>query len=95
MREWSADTLQMDVMDQCRQELRSMISRLGDEAVSGVRDPRAVVAPYVEAMLTVRATVRAEKRYDLSDILRDAFVNIGIEVRDTADGVEWNIRDAT
>jgi cysteinyl-tRNA synthetase len=70
-----------------------MISQLGDAAVSGVRDPRAVVAPYVEAMLTVRATVRAEKRYDLSDVLRDAFVNIGIEVRDTADGVEWNIRD--
>ena len=92
MREWSADTLQSDVMDQCRRELRSMISRLGDAAVSGVRDPRSVVAPYVEAMLTVRAMVRAEKRYDLSDVLRDAFVNIGIEVRDTADGVEWNIR---
>lgn len=93
MHEWSADTLQSDVTDRCRRELRSMISQLGDAAVSGVRDPRAVVAPYVEAMLTVRATVRAEKRYDLSDVLRDAFVNIGIEVRDTADGVEWNIRD--
>ncbi len=92
MRDWSADTLQSDVMDQCRSELRSMISRLGDAAVSGVRDPRGVVAPYVEAMLTVRATVRAEKRYDLSDVLRDAFVNIGIEVRDTATGVEWDLR---
>jgi cysteinyl-tRNA synthetase len=45
----------------------------------------------VEAMLAIRATVRAEKRYDLSDVIRDAFVNIGIEVRDTADGVEWNL----
>jgi cysteinyl-tRNA synthetase len=36
--------------------------------------------------------VRAEKRYDLSDVLRDAFVNIGIEVRDTPDGVEWDLR---
>ena len=93
MHDWSADTLQSDVTDQCRRELRSMVSRLGDAAVGGVRDPRTVVAPYVEAMLTVRATVRAEKRYDLSDVLRDAFVNIGIEVRDTADGVEWSIRD--
>lgn len=92
MRDWSADTLQSDVMDQCRGELRSMISRLGDAAVSGVRDPRGVVAPYVEAMLAVRATVRAEKRYDLSDVLRDAFVNIGIEVRDTPAGVEWDLR---
>ena len=92
MHEWSADTLQGDVMDRAREALRSMISRLGDAAVSGVKNPRDVVAPYVEAMLQVRATVRAEKRYDLSDILRDAFVNIGIEVRDTADGVEWNLR---
>jgi len=93
MHKWSADTLQSDVMDRAREELRSMISQLGDAAVSGVKNPRDVVAPYVEAMLHVRATVRAEKRYDLSDILRDAFVNIGIEVRDTADGVEWNLRD--
>ena len=92
MHEWSADTLQGDIMDRAREALRSMISRLGDAAVSGVKNPRDVVAPYVEAMLQVRATVRAEKRYDLSDILRDAFVNIGIEVRDTADGVEWNLR---
>jgi len=93
MHDWSADTLQSDVMDRARETLRSMISQLGDAAVSGVKNPRDVVAPYVEAMLTVRATVRAEKRYDLSDILRDAFVNIGIEVRDTAEGVEWNLRD--
>ncbi len=92
MHEWSADTLQGDIMDRAREALRSMISRLGDAAVSGVKNPRDVVGPYVEAMLQVRATVRAEKRYDLSDILRDAFVNIGIEVRDTADGVEWNLR---
>lgn len=90
--DWSADTAQSDAVDRARETLRSMISRLGDAAVSGVKDPRDVVAPYVEAMLQVRATVRAEKRYDLSDVLRDAFVNIGIEVRDTADGVEWNLR---
>lgn len=89
--EWSADTLQSDIADRARAAVRGMISSLGDAAVSGVRNPRDVVAPYVEAMLAIRATVRAEKRYDLSDVIRDAFVNIGIEVRDTADGVEWNL----
>lgn len=93
MHEWSVDTLQSDVMDRAREALRSMISQLGDAAVSGVKNPRDVVAPYVEAMLRVRATVRAEKRYDLSDVLRDAFVNIGIEVRDTPTGVEWDLRN--
>jgi len=89
--DWSADTLQGDIADKARAAVRSMISALGDAAISGVRNPRDVVAPYVEAMLAIRATVRAEKRYDLSDVIRDAFVNIGIEVRDTATGVEWDL----
>jgi cyanophycinase-like exopeptidase len=89
--DWSADTLQRDIADRSRAAVRSMISALGDAAIGGVRNPRDVVAPYVEAMLAIRATVRAEKRYDLSDVIRDAFVNIGIEVRDTATGVEWDL----
>ncbi|CAB4601667.1 unannotated protein [freshwater metagenome] len=89
--DWQVDTLQSDVLDRCRATLRSMISQLGDAAVSGVRDPREVVSPYVEAMLAVRATVRAEKRFDLSDVIRDAFLELGVEVRDTPSGVEWNL----
>lgn len=81
-----------DTLTRARAELRSMISSLGDAAVGGVQDPREVVGPFVEAMLAVRRTVRAEKRYDLSDIIRDSFDALGVEVRDTPDGVEWNLR---
>jgi len=81
-----------DAVTRARAELRSMISSLGDAAVGGVQDPREVVGPFVEAMLAVRRTVRAEKRYDLSDIIRDSFDALGVEVRDTPDGVEWNLR---
>ncbi len=70
-----------------------MISRLGDAATSGVRDPRDVASPFVEAMLQVRATVRAEKRYDLSDVIRDVFASLNIEVRDTPDGVVWELKN--
>ena len=91
IQDWSIDTLQSDVLDRARGALRSMISQLGDAAVSGVRDPRAVVSPYVEAMLAVRAVVRAEKRFDLSDVIRDAFAELSIEVRDTATGPEWSL----
>ena len=42
-------------------------------------------------MLSVRAIVRAEKRFDLSDIIRDAFAALNIEVRDTPDGVQWSL----
>jgi hypothetical protein len=87
--DWSSDTLQGDIADRARATLRSMISQLGDASSGGLKDPREVVGPYVEAMLAVRATVRAEKRFDLSDVIRDAFANLGVEVRDTPAGVEW------
>ena len=91
MKDWSADTLQSDVADRARGALRSMISQLGDVAMNGIQDPRDVVGPYIEAMLEVRAVVRAEKRYDLSDVIRDAFAQLGVEVRDTPNGVEWSL----
>ena len=91
MQDWSSDTLQSDVLVRARGTLRSMISQLGDAAIGGVRDPREVAAPFVEAMLSVRATVRAEKRFDLSDIIRDVFASLNIEVRDTPAGVEWSL----
>ena len=91
MQDWSIDTLQSDVLVRARGTLRSMISQLGDAAIGGVRDPREVVAPFIEAMLSVRATVRAEKRFDLSDIIRDVFASLNIEVRDTPTGVEWSL----
>lgn len=89
--DWSIDTLQSDIADRARRALRSMISQLGDAAVTGVKDPRETVAPFVEAMLSVRAVVRAEKRFDLSDLIRDTFSALNIEVRDTPDGVEWTL----
>ncbi|MEL6890065.1 MAG: hypothetical protein AAFP84_00595 [Actinomycetota bacterium] len=89
--EWSADTLQSDEMDQARRALRSMIVKLGDAATSGLRDERAVLGPVVEAALAARRVAREEKAYAVSDAVRDGLVAAGIEVRDTADGVEWHV----
>ncbi len=90
--EWSADTLQSDEMDQARRALRSMIVKLGTAATDGLRDPRAVLGPVVEAALDARRVAREEKAYAVSDAVRDGLDAAGIEVRDTADGVEWVIR---
>jgi hypothetical protein len=92
IRAWSADTLQSDERDRAVAALRSMISRLGEIAVGGLRDPRAVVGPFVEGLLAIRKTVRAEKRFDLSDVVRDHLLAAGVEVRDTKDGVEWVLK---
>jgi hypothetical protein len=89
IKKWSADTLTGSDADFARDTLRGMILKLGEAARSGVVDPRDTATPYVEAILEIRRIVRAEKRYDLSDVIRDALSAAGVEVRDTPSGVEW------
>ncbi|MBJ7504572.1 MAG: hypothetical protein JHC86_02175 [Ilumatobacteraceae bacterium] len=92
IRAWSVDTLQGPDQDHALSTLRAMISKLGEIAINGLRDPRSVVAPFVNGLLAVRASVRGEKRFDLSDLVRDQLLAAGVEVRDTKDGVEWVLR---
>lgn len=88
---WSSDTLQSDHMDQARAALRRMIVRLGSLAERGARDPRELVAPYVAALLEERRTARDARRYDDADRVRDRLVALGLEVRDTSEGTEWEL----
>lgn len=89
---WSVDTLQSDDADYARAVLRSMITRLAGAATSGLRDPRQVLGPFVQVLLDLRVQVRADKRFDLSDMIRDRLTELQIEVRDTPDGAQWEIR---
>jgi hypothetical protein len=92
LRLWFADTLQSDDADYARSALRGMITRLADLAVTGLRDPRESIAPVMEVLIDLRTRVRADKRFDLSDVLRDRLAELGIEVRDIPDGATWNLR---
>jgi hypothetical protein len=88
---WSADTLQSDDADHARAVMRSMVGRLAAAAVDGLRDQRDVLGPIIEVLLELRSVVRNDKRFDLSDLIRDRLTAIGIEVRDTPAGVEWEL----
>ena len=90
---WSIDTLQSDDADYARSVLRSMITRLAGAATGGLRDPREVVGPFVQVLLDLRVQVRADKRFDLSDMIRDRLAEINVEVRDTPQGAEWGFRN--
>lgn len=94
IRAWSADTLQSDEADRAHGILRSMFVRLGEAAVGGLRDPRELLHPSISLILDLRTAVRADKRYDLSDLIRDRLAEQGIEVRDTAAGPEWLLKAA-
>jgi hypothetical protein len=90
--EWSSDTLQSDEPDRARATLRSMIVRLGELAELGARDPRVLLAPFVDALLDLRERARASKDFALSDTVRERLEAAGIEVRDTPQGVTWEPR---
>lgn len=85
--EWSADSLQSDEADRARAALRSMVVRLGERA----RDPADVAAPFVEALLEVRARARSAGDYEGADAVRDRLVEAGVEVNDAREGTGWRL----
>jgi cyanophycinase-like exopeptidase len=86
---WSNYT--SDEMDRGRAALRSMIVRLGQLAAIGAQDPAEAVGPFVEAMLDLRSSARAEERWADSDAVRDRLGGLGVEVQDTPEGVSWRL----
>jgi hypothetical protein len=90
--DWSADTLTSDEGDHARGLLRGMIVRLGSLAEAGARDPRAVLGPFIDALLGLRAAAREARDWATSDRIRDQLTDAGVEVRDGASGVTWQIR---
>ena len=90
--EWHADTLQSDDEPRARRALRAMVVRLGELAEAGA-DPRGQVAPVVELLLELRASARAAGDFATSDLVRDRLAVAGIEVRDTPDGVDWQLAE--
>ena len=87
--EWATDIPSGDAMDRARASLRSLVVELGRIAQTGARDPREVIGPFVESMLELRAKARADRRFEDSDMIRDRLEQLGVEVRDTPQGVEW------
>ncbi len=87
--DWSADTEEEDGTEGPRALLRRMVTRLAELAMVGARDPREVVAPFVDALIELRDHAREQGSWTLADTLRDRLTAAGIEVRDTPDGAVW------
>jgi hypothetical protein len=91
--DWSADTEEEDGIEAPRAILRRMVTRLGELAIVGARDPRKVIAPLVDALIELRDQARQQGSWALADTLRDRLTAAGIEVRDTPDGAVWLIAE--
>ena len=79
----------------------AMICRIFDEIlfdVLGIRDESAsgdssakVIDGLMQMILQERAEAKAAKDWTRSDKIRNALTELGITVKDTKDGVEWNM----
>jgi cyanophycinase-like exopeptidase len=89
---WSHESFGTDELLRARAIFREMIARLGQEALKDARDPRSLIAPYVEAMLAVRDRARGHDRFEEADVIRDALLSHGIEIHDGSEGTTWQLR---
>ncbi|MEO8897444.1 MAG: hypothetical protein ABI352_07635 [Candidatus Dormibacter sp.] len=94
LHDWSQDTLQSDEPDRAREVLRELMVRLGELAREGAADPRARLAPMVDALLSLRESARQDGRFDDADLLRDALIAGGVAVHDTHAGSTWELEAA-
>lgn len=90
---WGADTLQGDDRDVARATLRGMLVELASLSGGSQTSPRELLDPIVSVVLDARNKARASKDFPMSDLLRDGLLAAGIEVRDSPNGTEWEIRE--
>jgi cyanophycinase-like exopeptidase len=93
LEEWKGDTSTTDERERARQTLHGMVVRLGEVAVDGTRDLASVIAPIVDVALAARVAARERKDYEASDVIRNALVAAGLEVKDTPSGVQWSLTE--
>ncbi len=60
--------------------------------VSKKEDNNQLVNPLINLLLEVRDEARKNKSYQLADEIRDRLDDLGIVVKDTAQGAEWRIK---
>ncbi len=80
-------------MKRAEEALREAVVRVLSTLERVPVDVDAIIAPYVEALLTVRAGLRDDKQWARADEIRDRLDALGIEVQDQPGGASWQRRD--
>ena len=101
--DWADDTDEDQGPGQARTLLRTLIARLalglgrpasaatarGQPVLGAAAPGAAALAAVVEPLLDLRATLRDQRRYAEADVIRNALIAAGLDIRDTPDGTRW------
>jgi hypothetical protein len=93
--QWEADMDEDQGTEQARALLRGLIGRLGRAAQDGLADPRERLAPAVEPLLALRATLRGAGDFAAADAIREALAGAGLDISDTPEGTRWQPAETT
>lgn len=74
-----------------RKEFRSKLVEVAELAQAGLQDPRDTVDGFVELLLDLRSDARSRGDFEQADDIRAGLAELGVEVRDTRDGHEWDL----
>ncbi len=72
-----------------RGALRAALVGLEGPLGRGLADDAETIGAFVSLLLELRARVRAERRFELADEIRDRLGALGVEVRDAPEGSTW------
>ena len=61
------------------------------EKQSSNKNDEETVSNIMHVLLEVRSKMRQDKNFEMSDFIRDRLKDNGIQIKDTASGVDWEI----
>ena len=86
--------LEIDTPDRdenLRREIHAVIAQLADLAATPKVDVSQIVAPFVEMLLQLRQSARADGRWADADLIRDHLLAQGVAIKDAAENTNWEL----
>lgn len=92
--EWSQDTDHLS-QSAARSIFRSLLVEFAEAAQQGLQDPSKVLSPFVNPLMELRHRARANRDWATADWLRNKLVEAGLEIHDTPEGAQWELRTSS
>jgi hypothetical protein len=89
---WSRDTAGTDEIDRARSTLQALIVRLGEVTPAAPDGDGSLPDGLVDLLVELRTAARSRKDFVSGDRIRDALLEVGIELRDGPDDTTWERR---
>ena len=81
-----------EFISQAREALRDMLADLGKQLGAAPSGGSSAFAPLVDGLISLRARLRDEKKWQEADALRLCLERAGIIIEDAMDGTKWHVK---